>query len=271
MEKSMTKARTKSDISQTSSETVTDAAKASDAQRKENEQAMRIRHVEGLRIRMESMGGEDMSQMVDPESTDKSGVYAKKPFSDAELARLRAKNTDIRTRSATKRSENATKLAAQMAALGINPTDPGISRDNPLTQLRIDPKTNKPFMTRAKPKKTLRGLLKRVFSKVGEVLAGSHLNVATKPTVSPSAYGGMVNPPRTRKGQVLAGSHLNVAPTKPTVSPSAYGGMVNPPRTRQGQVLTGSHLNVATKPTVSPSAYGGMVNPPRTRQGQSPK
>ena len=198
----MAKARTKSNLSNTSSETVTDAAKASDAQRKTAEQGVLTRHVEGLRAKMASMGGEDMPPMTDAEFTYKSGLYAKKPFSDAEFARLRAKNTDIRTRSATQRSENATKLAAQMAALGVNPTDPGISRENPLTQLRIDPKTNKPYMTRVKPKKTLRGLVKRVFSKVGEVLAGSHLNVApTKPTVSPSAYGGMVKPPRTRKGQ----------------------------------------------------------------------
>jgi hypothetical protein len=177
MEKSMAKARTKSNISQTSSETVTDAAKASDAQRKTAEQGVLTRHVEGLRTKMASMGGEDMSPMTD------AGFQTK----------------GLPTMGRTHREH----LLAQMKKAGVDVTrpTPGISRENPLTQLRIDPKTNKPFMTRAKPKKTLRGLLKRVFSNVGGVLAGSHLNVApTRPTVSPSAYGGMIRPPRTRQG-----------------------------------------------------------------------
>ena len=176
MEKSMAKARTKSNLSNTSSETVTDVAKASDAERKANEQAVRIRHVEGLRTRMASMGGEDVAPMTDV------GFQTK----------------GLPTMARTHREH----LLAQMKKAGVDVTrpTPGISRENPETQLRIGP-GNKPFMTRAKPKKTLKGLVKRVFSKVGEVLAGSHLNVApTKPTVSPSAYGGMITPPRKRQG-----------------------------------------------------------------------
>ena len=136
--------------------------KAADVERKSAEQAVRIRHVEGMRNKMTS--GEDVAPMADA-GFDTKGLPT--------IGRTHKEN-----------------LLAQMKKAGVDVTrpTPGISRMNPDTQMAIGA-DGKPFMSsavakeKAKAGRGFKSIAKRVLRSSGNIISGSHQNVASRQPV----------------------------------------------------------------------------------------
>lgn len=168
--------------------------KSTDVKRKNAEEAMRIRHVEGLREQM--IMTEAKASRKNVTTPSKNVTRAQEDASGMVDAGFDAKGLPVMGRTLK------SNLLAQMQKAGVDVTKPtpGISRLNPETQLRINPKDNRPFMTFAHDKTTFRGMMRKILSNIGGVLKGSHMNVApTKSRVSPKKSGGRISPPRQRK------------------------------------------------------------------------
>jgi hypothetical protein len=127
--------------------------------------------------------------------------------SDAPSAELLSAARKRRTQDrATKAAEQAARirhvegLRAQMQKAGVDMSKPapGISRLNPDTQMAID-LSGKPFMSsaaakeKAKNNRGFKGIVKRILRSAGNILSGSHQNVASRQPIE--GRGIKLNPP----------------------------------------------------------------------------